>query len=866
MTDRLDQLRTALAGQYDVERVLGAGGMATVYLAKDLKHNRLVALKVLREDLSAALAGPRFVREIGIAASLAHPHILPVHDSGDANGCLYYVMPYVAGESLRQRLSRQGPLPQPEALAVAREVAAAIEYAHGQGVVHRDIKPENILIVEGRVWVADFGIARAVSAAGGDALTRPGVVVGTPGYMSPEQARGHDRVDGRSDVYSLGCVLHEMLTGRLPDPNTDWGADTPSPGGPALEGVPRQVRRALGRALAIRPGDRFRTAGDLRDALADHAGGSRLMLLARSGAIAAIAVAGAVAGFAVLLDRAEAPAANGGPRPTLLVLPFENLGSPEDDFFASGTTDEITARLAQVHGLGIIARQTALQYGQSSKTAMQIGDELGVDYILEATLSFQQAAGGVRRVRIRPQLIRTSDAVHLWADSYTEELDDVFAVQAAIAERVAQALHVRLLDPPRDAERPTANLDAYLAYLRGNDHYNRGWSNETHLRNALAAFEEAVALDSTFAQALTKLSMVHSAMHFGRFDERPERLTRARAAAERAVALTPELPDAHLALGLYYYRAGHRYDLALQEFAAALAARPNDPDVLEAAAYVHRRRGDWNEAVRLLERAIANDRHSPHPYAGLVHTLSMMRRWAEAEHVTRSWQASVPESGSPQSTLALLTVIGSGRLEEARGVLGGIGELADPAELQELRWWLSYLEGDYERALTGLALGRVPSGLLTWAARPLSGADSSSHFLIRAALLHLMSRPAAAAATFDTAAARLRATVAADSANAWLYRDLAVALAGTGQRDAAIRAARRAVDLLPIETDAVSGVVMLEGMALVYTMLGLVDDAIELLAYLLEVPSDVTAGLLLLDPAWAPLRTHPGFRALAANG
>src|SRR2546430_4284188 len=216
LADLLARVQAALAGRYTIERELGRGGMATVYLAQDRKHHRQVAIKVLKPELAAALGPERFLREIDTAARLTHPHILPLHDSGEAEGFLFYVMPYVEGESLRDRLSREKQLPLGDALQIAREVADALSYAHSRDVVHRDIKPENILLEAGHAVVSDFGIARAIRAAGGDELTTTGIAVGTPAYMSPEQASTDARIDGRADIYALGCVLYEMLAGRPP--------------------------------------------------------------------------------------------------------------------------------------------------------------------------------------------------------------------------------------------------------------------------------------------------------------------------------------------------------------------------------------------------------------------------------------------------------------------------------------------------------------------------------------------------------------------------------------------------------------------------------------------------------------------------
>src|SRR5687767_13382369 len=269
------RLHAAFADRYRIERELGAGGMATVYLAQDLKHNRPVAIKVLRQELAAAIGPDRFLREIGIAARLQHPHILSLHDSGNAGGLLYYVMPYVEGESLRDRLIRERQLPLEDALAITRDVADALSYAHARDIVHRDIKPENILLASGHALVVDFGIARAVSAAGGDALTETGMAVGTPAYMSPEQALGGESLDGRSDTYSLGTVLYEMLAGAPPftGPTAQAimarkAADMPPPIRTVRDSVTPELEQAIFKALARSPADRFATVSQLRDALA----------------------------------------------------------------------------------------------------------------------------------------------------------------------------------------------------------------------------------------------------------------------------------------------------------------------------------------------------------------------------------------------------------------------------------------------------------------------------------------------------------------------------------------------------------------------------------------------------------------------
>ncbi|NIN71146.1 MAG: protein kinase [Gemmatimonadetes bacterium] len=390
MTDQLDHLKTALADRYTIEREIGSGGMATVYLAEDLKHRRKVAVKVLRPELAATLGADRFVREIEIAAQLSHPHILPLYDSGEAAGVLYYVMPYVEGESLRERLDREGRLGVDEVIRLADEIAAALSYAHERGIVHRDVKPENVMLTGGRAVVADFGIARALRVAGGERLTGTGLAVGTPAYMSPEQAMGQADVDARSDVYALGCVVYEMVSGRAP-----FEGDTPQAllAKHAVEAVPSLrtsdpqvplfLERAVERALAKSPDERFQAASEFAGALTAETvvarvGGPRWRRRAVVVATIGVVVAAAAWGLLTL-----------GGRPAyerLAVLPPANLmNDPEQAYFVQGVHNALILELQQA-GVEVIARTSVMQYEDMQKPIREIASELKVDALIEASV------------------------------------------------------------------------------------------------------------------------------------------------------------------------------------------------------------------------------------------------------------------------------------------------------------------------------------------------------------------------------------------------------------------------------------------------------------------------------------------------
>ncbi|NIM49483.1 MAG: protein kinase, partial [Gemmatimonadales bacterium] len=565
MTDLLDRLKAALADRYEIEREIGSGGMATVYLAEDLKHHRKVALKVLRPELAAALGPERFLREIEIAAKLHHPHILALHDSGEADGFLYYVMPYVEGESLRDRLNREKQLPVEDAVQIAREVADALGSAHRHDVIHRDIKPENILLEEGHAVVADFGIARAIHAAGGERLTETGLAVGTPAYMSPEQAMGDQELDGRSDLYSLGCVLYEMLGSEPPFTGAavesivhQHIAVEPRPVTELRPAVPAEVVAALSRVLSKAPADRFATAGQLADALTGPApalaGGPAFPAIGARAwrkvvAYAAIVVLAAVGAYTVISRTAGAPqAVETAEPPKLVVLPFDNLGSSEDEYFADGITEEITSRIAEISGLHVISRTSAIQYKHHEKTLREIGQELNVEYVVEGTIRTDRSPDRSGQVRVTPQLIRVSDDAHLWTDRYTADLvpGEIFRVQADIAERVAEALDVTLLGTERQqlAAMPTDNLEAYQYYLLGSAHDLRH-AVEEDARLAVQMYERAVELDSDFGLAYAALSRARIWLHwvYGEYVE----LAKGKDAADRALQLQADLPEAHSA-------------------------------------------------------------------------------------------------------------------------------------------------------------------------------------------------------------------------------------------------------------------------------------------------------------------------------
>ena len=435
-----ETLESGLRDRYRVERELGRGGFAVVYLARDLRHDRPVALKVLNEEIAASIGAERFEREIKLAAALQHPHILGVFDSGEIGGRLWFTMPFIEGESLRDRIRHEGQFPIADAVGIAREVADALDYAHAHGVVHRDIKPENILLAGRHAMVADFGISRSIGAEGG--LTQTGMAIGTPGYMSPEQATGDRAVDARTDIFALGCVLYEMLAGEPPftGPNAQTViartlTESPRPIHSTRGGVSEALDHVTLRALARVPADRYATAAQFGEALAGVMTTSSAAMPAAAGAtldqapavivgkrrtpVIAVFMLGIMIGVGALFAWRTTHAASTGRG--LVVLPFDNFGAAEDAAFADGITDEVRGKLAAIPGLRVTARTSSNAYKASRKSPVDIGRELGVEYLLTGTIRWEQGADGQRHVRVTPELIKATDGSQTWQQPFDNE-------------------------------------------------------------------------------------------------------------------------------------------------------------------------------------------------------------------------------------------------------------------------------------------------------------------------------------------------------------------------------------------------------------------------------------------------------------
>ena len=891
MADLREQLERGLTDHYRIERELGRGGMAVVYLAQDLRHDRPVALKVLLPELAATLGPERFQREIRLAARLQHPHILTVHDSGEAGGRLWFTMPFVEGESLRDRLRRERQLPVDDALRIAREAAAALDYAHRHGVVHRDIKPENILLTaDGDTLVADFGIARAIG--GEDGLTQTGLAIGTPAYMSPEQASGDKAIDARTDVYSLGAVLYEMLAGeppytgptaqalvmkRLAEPVPSVRRLRPN----VFEGVDQVIRRALAPIAA----DRFASAGELARALhapgmtsgatptaitpgppsappgttvrfpIDGGGRRRMPVLAITLAL------GFLLGLGVLFAWRHSHPTESGSTGTrvLAVLPFENVGDSANAYLADGISNELRGKLSQLANVQVIASGSSNQYRHTSKTPQQIARELGADYLLTATVQWEKLPNGGSRVRVSPELVDVTPG-HAprtkWQQPFDASITDVFQVQADIAGQVASALDVALGARQKETltERPTQNLAAYDAFLKGEATQGLILQTPPILRSAITYYEQAVALDSTFAQAWAHLARAHAYYYFWGTPN-PTDAAAARRAADRAVALAPDQTESQWALGNYYGFVLADYNRALAGYERGLKIAPDNPDLLTYAALAERALGRWDAAEKHLERAWTLDPRSAVTARRLSQTLLYLRRYPEALTAISRGLAVAPADVGLIENRAMV-YLAQGDLDGARVAIRAAPPEVEPTAL--VAYFGNYIDLPW-------ALDDDQQQLLLRLPPSAYDGDRGGWGIVRAQTYFLRGDRARARVYADSARLGFEETLKATPDDPQRLVLLGLALAYLGQKEQAIKAGERAVALHPASRDGLVGTYIQHQLVRIYIIAGEPEKALDQLEPLLKIPYFLSPGWLRIDPNFDPLRKNPRFEKLVKS-
>jgi serine/threonine-protein kinase len=835
MPDLQAQLQDGLSGSYALERELGHGGMATVFLARDLKHGRLVALKVLHAHLAETLGPERFQREIHTAARLQHPHILTVLDSGNAGGRLWFTMPYIDGESVRAR------------------------------------------------------IARGLSAGDEAKLTETGLVVGTPAYMSPEQAGGDAALDARTDIYSLGVVLYEMLAGEAPFTGPTVQAllvkrltQAPPSARAARPGLTEAADAAIRRALAPVPADRFATMAQLGQALRQSMAPATVTTAATSSAppaptaalpqaqrtrsrrtpvLASTLVLGILIGLGVLFawrrSHLGARGEESGAK-IIAVLPFQNLGDSSTAYFADGITDAVRGKLSGVPGLQVIASGSSSEYRGSRKTYTEIARELDADYLLVARVRWAQGADGARRVEVSPELVQAEPGrspTTKWQQPFEASVTDVFQVQSDIASKVASALDVALGSEQREAitEKPTANLAAYEAFLRGEQALagSISTSGANELRSAMGYYEQAVALDSAFAQAWAQLSRARTYLYYAALPD-PALAEAGRAAAERAEALGTHRAEAQLALGDYLLNVKGDGPGAMAAYETGLQAAPRDADLLTGAALAEQTLGRWDAALVHLRAARELDPRSVATARRFGATLLRLRRLPEARSAAEQSIALGPDNLDLLENLVMVH-LADGDLPAARAALREHGGKVQPTELVAYLgnyWDLFWVLDDAQQQLL---LRLTPSAY---------DGDRAAWGIVLGQTYWLRGDRARARAYADSARHANEDLLRRNPEDGQRHGLEGLALAYLGRKADAIRESERAMALTPASRDGYTGPYLQHLAARSYVLLGEPEKALDLLEPLLKVPYFLTPGWLRIDPAWDPLRSNPRFKRL----
>jgi TolB-like protein/tetratricopeptide (TPR) repeat protein len=859
--------------------------MGEVYKARDAKLDRDVAVKVLPEQLTAspdALA--RFEREAKSVAALSHPNILSIFDFGTQGAVSYAVMELLQGATLREKIDA-GTVSQRQAVDWCLQIAKGLSAAHGRGVVHRDLKPENVFVTnDGHVKILDFGLAKRVDAepsaqtnAPTSGHTEPGTVMGTMGYMSPEQVRGMP-VDHRSDIFSFGAILYELLSGRKAfkrDTSSDTIAAILKEDPPELTQSGRNVSPALDHVvhhcLEKDRENRFQTAKDVAFALSEASSSTTAAVTSGGHAAAAPAprstnrlaiVAAAVALLvlaAVFFARRPKPAAatpEAASVKRIAVLPFENLGAPEDDYFADGIADQIRGKLTSVPGIEVIARGSSTPYKKSTKTPQEIAKELSANYLLTATVRWQKAAGA-SRVQVSPELVEIKadgPPASKWQQPFDAALTDVFQVQSDIASKVAQALGVAIAagQEKKLSEKPTQNMAAYDAFLKGNA-LTLDRTDMANRRRGLAFYEEAVKLDPNFAQAWARISILNALIYSNGVPTKELRDT-TRQAAEKAVSLAPDQAEGYSALGGFYRLVAADPVRAREEFQKGLKLRPGNPELLRGLGYSECSLGAWQDGLAHLQEAARLDPRTVGNITGVGSTLLQLRRPAEAREILERALALAPANLLAIEYLAA-TYLAEGDLAGARASIAKDGQTIDRkvlvaffANYQDLVW---VLDAGQLEILKGLTPSDFDDNAAAWAicraqARRFAGDEAGMREYAEKAQIELDKQ--------------LKDTP--DDPQLHAIRGLA--LAYLGRKDEAIREGELAIKLGGPSIDAINGPYNLHQLVRTEIAAGEHERALGHLEALMKTPYMVTPAWLKIDPNFDPVRQNPRFQKLVA--
>ena len=879
---------------YTILEKIGEGGMGIVYKAQDTKLDRFVALKFLPAHLSQSeQEKSRFFQEAKSASALNHPNVCTIYGIEEFEAQQFIEMEFVDGVTLRDKIAASNPLNLKHVVEYAIQIGEALHEAHSKGIIHRDIKAENIMVnSKNQIKVMDFGLAKL---KGSLKLTRTSSTIGTLAYMSPEQIQGIE-ADTRSDIFSYGVVLFEMATGKMPFRGEHEAAimysivnEEPEDTAKYRHDIPFELLHILKKSLEKDPEDRYQSMSeilvDLRRLKKESTRIVRTQEFQRSSQITSAVMPverstqknkwlsknylmgygiGAVIIIGAFIFKEPVFSRFNGfdNKKIIVVLPFENLGSNDKDYFVDGMTDEVTSRLSGLSGLSVIARSSATQYKKTTKTFKQIGEELGVNYILQGTVRWENF-DGTMHVRVNPTLIKVEDGTQAWSESMESVLSSAFKLQSDIASRVAGAMNVALAKTEKKSLETslTENSEAYDNYLQAVTYSTRSISKADN-EIAIKLLDRAILLDPSFAAAHASLSQIHSNMYWFFYDRSESRVEKSRIEAKKALSLAPQLSESHEAMGWYYYHTKLDYTNALNEFSMALTYRPSNSLVHYGVAAVMRRQGNMKGAVESFKNSIGGNPRASDIIRQLGETQTLLREYEEADRNFNKSIELTPDVSVTYWDKVRNLLLWKGDINAARVIVSDAHRLGkiDESEhiLDYFDCFIEIMDKNYSSAIN--VLDRTSSDEIQ--------SDQFNYIpsvLLRAQVEQLQDHETEAKKYFEKSVVYIEQKLKQNPNDERLYSALGLANAGLGQNTEAVRAGLRGVELLPIEKEAWRGSFRLLDLARIYVMTDNQEKAIDLLERLLSIPTEVSIVSLKIEPWWKPLRTNKRFQKLV-NG
>lgn len=864
-----------IISHYKILEKIGAGGMGVVYRAHDVKLDRTVALKFLPPHLvSDETEKHRFLHEAKTASALDHPNICNIHSIEEAeNGQIFIVMAHYEGMSLKERIE-QGPLPLDDILKFTVQIAEGLQKAHGKGIVHRDLKPANIFITnDDRIKIIDFGLAKAAAQT---VLTQSGSTLGTVPYMSPEQAQG-DKVDHRTDIWALGVVMYEMITGHRPFRSEYDTAlvysilnEEPEPVTGLRSGVPMDLEKVVQKCMEKNPSERYQHTGDLlvdikkvEKEIASGVQSRTTPSAVTSKNIPADNITGHQKGrpwiygipvlialligfFFFIFNKSEDTEI----ARSVAVLPLDNLSpDPDDAFFAAGMHEDIIIQLSRIGDIQVIARSSVLGYETGHRNIQQISNELGVQTLLE---------GSVRRVADRVRVTVTLTDVNtnrtLWADTFDRDLTDIFAIQSEIAVEIAHALEARLTEAEKVllVKKPTAVTEAYEYYLRAREYFTRPGPQQDYYKNAEVLLKRAIEYDPEFAHAYALLSRTYSYQRWFGYDTSPQTLEASLLNAERAFQLQPDLPEAHIAMGYYYYYGHREYDKALEHFNIARRFQPNNAEIIGAIGFVERRLGEFDESIDNLTKAISLDPKNLNLMFSNAQSYVVTGRFEEAKTAFESILSLSPDLPVVRIFISLNDILWTGDTGSTSRFFQNYSHVKSAYTGDWLR--LQFIIGDFEGMIQ--TVNEVPQDM--YRGQLYLYAPS---FILGLAYDH-MGEIEEARKHYENALAQYSKLPSSYHDEPRYRIALGRTYAGLGLQRQAAEEAEKAIELVTQLNDALNNSALKTDIAFIYAKLQKPSEAVSLLREVLSAPSYQSIQRVKIEPAWDPIRNTPEFQRL----